>query len=536
MGKWMLATPGGTAGPCLRDRRFGGLAALVGALALATSASAQQASERVDLPARGDVPVHPIALVQLAAARNAEALAAGLQAEVAGHLYQAERALYDPVVFSRARIDDINRPRNEDDPLALFGVGEDLSEEIHTLESGVRQRLPWGGEGLLSYQWRERESSVLSEGNEFTGLMTLTLRQPLLRGRGRDAMEADLRVVELERDIDLARYRERLLQTAGEAINGYWQLYRAVEGRGIRERSLENVRQLQEDVERRVEGGFAPSTDMLEARIAVSSRRADLTRASRQVAEAQSRLRTLLNLDAVDGRDLSFVPEVSPDLSGELELTLDERLQLALDVWPQFQIANLRHQQEMVRLGFASNQRLPTLDMEVGFNLNSVGNESEPGLYRDERSILNAMQFNHKSGWYAALEFEMPIGNRQGRERYAAQEVRAHQSALEIGALRNSLGHDLQTRWNQFQSAHQEVRELAEDARLREQLLEAEQAQYRLGRSRLSQVFDREDELNESRQRLLDSATRLELARLALYLADGSLLELFGVAVESEQL
>lgn len=495
----------------------------------------------VRLPEQGQVRLDPIRLVQMAATRNAEALTAGLQAQVAEHLFQAERAIYDPVVFAQGRYDDVDRPLSQDDPVGqVFGGGNDSRvEEIRTLESGMRQRLPWGGESSLSYQWRERESNVLgsedSDGTEYSGMLNLTLRQPLLRGLGRGATEADLRVVELERDIDLARYRERLLETAGEAINGYWQLYRAVQGQGIRERSLDNVEQVLRDVRRRVEGGFAPSTDLLEARIARSSRRADLERARRQVAEAQSRVRTLLNLDAVDGRELSFAPEVAPDLSGEMALTLDERLQRALEIWPEFQIANLRHQQEMVRLGLAANDRLPLLDLEVGFNLNALGDNNEPDRYDDARSLFSAMQFDHHSGWYAGLEFEMPVGNRRARERLSAQELRAHQAALETGALRNSLGHDLATRWNQFRSAHREVQELEEDVRLREQLLAAERSEYELGRSRLSEVFEREDELNESRQRLLDSATRLELARLALLLADGSLLELFGVNVTVER-
>lgn len=503
--------------------------------AVALLGSLQARADDGDIPSRGEYRLQPATLVPLVVLRNAQALSAELQANVAERLLASERALYDPVAFSRFRYDDINRPRTQDDPLAfLFGPGSDLEEEIYTLEAGLRQRLPYGGEGVVSYQARQRDSTALQEGEEYSGTLTVTLRQPLLRGRGRTATEADLRVVELERDVDVMRYRDRLLESAGEAVNAYWQLYRAVAGLEIRQRSLATVEQLREDIARRVQGGFAPSTDLLEARIAVSSRRADVTRAAQNVDEVQARMRTLLNVEGSEGQELAFVPVRSPDPAQDAGPGIDQRYRQALESWPQYRIALLRYEQERVRLAFASNQRMPTLDVEVGYNLSSLGSESELSGDTRVHSILNATRFSHQAGWFAGLEFEMPLGNRQARERVFAQEYRLRQAALEANASRNALGHDITTRWRQFHSARAEVEQLEEDVSLREQLLQAERSQYELGRSRLSHVFDREDELNESRQRLVDSTTRLELARLALYIADGSLLEVYGVALRQE--
>lgn len=519
-------------------KRVGGLMSAVVLVGLAGVGGQVAASPaNGEIPARGAYPLRPATLVPLVVMRNAQALAAELQSKVAERLLASERALYDPVIFSQLRYDDILRPRTDDDPLRnpLFGGSgiRELDEEIYNFEVGFRQLLPYGGEGTVGYVARERESTALQQGAEYTGTMTVTLRQPLLKGRGRTATEADLRVVELEHDIDVMRYRDRLLESSGEAVNAYWQLYRAVEALGIRERSLATVQQLQTDIGRRVEGGFAPSTDLLEARIAVSSRRADVTRAKQSVDEVQARLRTLLNVEGSAGRELAFVPVVAPEVTADLGADIDERYQRALESWPQFRIAELRHQQERVRLAFAVNQRMPTLDLTLSYNLNSIGNDAdEPDA--PVWSVFSATQFNHQDGWFAGVEFEMPVGNRQARERVSAQEFRVQQAALEAQASRNALGHDITTRWRQFHSAREEVEQLQEDVRLREQLLQAERSQYELGRSRLSHVFDREEEVNESRQRLVDSTTRLELARLALFIADGSLLDVFGVAVARE--
>lgn len=488
-----------------------------------------------ELPITGVHRLTPAELVQLVALRNAEALAAELQTRVADRLLDSEQALYEPVVFSTGRQEMVDRPRNQDDPLQspFFGAQEDLEEEIASLALGMRQLLPTGAEGQVRYQWVERISSALDDNQEYTGNAVISLRQPLMRNRGRAATEADLRVVELEREIDVLRYRARLLESSGDAVNAYWQLYRSLQGLAIRRESLDTVRQLLEDVRRRAEGGFAPRTDLLEARIAVISRQADVTRALRLVDEAQSRLRTLLDVEISGAATLDFAPGTGPSLRLDESRTLAQRIEEARRTWPDLRIAALRERQEQVRLGLAENQTMPALDLEVGFNWNSIGSD-DGNSYSGALSLFNGSRYSHRNGWYAGVDFEMPLGNGEARGRAGAQAFRLQQARLETAALANSLGHDIGTRWRQVRSALDEAGQLAEDARLREELLEAERAQYALGQVRLSEVLDREEELNESRQRLLDATTRFELARLALIIADGSLLDVYGVEVSLE--
>lgn len=493
----------------------------------------QAGREADDLPSTGVYRLAPADLVQWVAVRNAQALSAALQTQVAERLLDSERALYAPVLFSSARRENVDRPRNQDDPLQspFFGEQQDLKEKISTLAVGARTLLPTGAEGSLSYQWLERRSNALGNTQEYVGTATVSLRQPLMRNRGRAATEADLRVVELEREIDVLRYRASLLEASGDALNAYWQLHRALEGLEIRRASLDTVEQLFEDVERRVRGGFAPSTDLLEARIANTSRRADLTRAERLVAEAQSQLRTILNLAPAGPAALAFEPTASPRLAVDRSVPLEVRIQAARERWPDLLIAMLRERQERVRLGLAENQRMAALDVEVGFNWNSIGVDDGNG-YDGMYSIWNASRLSHAQGWYAGVEFEVPLGNREAAGRADAQGFRLQQARLEAVSVGNALGQDIAMRWQQLGSALTEAQELGRDAELRAQLLEAERAQYSLGQARLSEVFDRVEELNESRQRLVDARTRLELARLALLIADGSLLDAYGLRVE----
>ena len=503
---------------------------LVAVAGVCLSCQVLSASEEASLPPQGVVEITAGQLAQMIVLRNAEALSAELQTDVSESLYESEAALYDPVVFTLARYDDLHLPRAVDDPLnsPFFGAQPEIEEEIGTVEMGTRMRLYSGGEAQLSYQWRERRALALQGNRENVNTMTLSLRQPLLRGLGRKATEADLQVVELERDIDVQRYRERLLEVAGDGVSAYWQLYRALASRSVREESLATVREVREDVSRRVAGGFAPSTDQLEARIAVASRKADLTRSTSLVAEAQGQLLRLLNVEAAREAP-SFEPTRRPLGRREDAFDAQARFERALDSWPDLLISQLRVRQEQVRLAFARNERLPTLDLSVGANWNTYSLDDRTPDWDTLRPA------DGTNGWFAGLEFEMPVTNRQAQRRVDAQRLRLQQAELEVNAVRNALSHDIRTREQQLDAALEEMAQLQEDVELREQLLAAERSAYGLGRSRLTDVLDREDQLNESRQRLIDALTRVELARLALRIADGSLLEVYDVQIEVSQ-
>lgn len=472
-----------------------------------------------------NTPLSPQALVRLVAVRNAAAVNAGLQQAVSANLLQAEQALYSPKLLARVRTDSVNRPRS-DDEYSLLTPNGPLVARYKSLDVGLQFKLPSGAALDLSHQLNDRQSSTFQPPNsvEYSGTLSLVLKQPLLRNAGRAATEADLRIAELDQQLDVQRFSKSVLESAGEGMNVFWQLHRAIQGLSLREVSMGSLRKLQADVASRVDAGFAPRTELLDMQIALSARETELVRAQRAVLEAQSRMRGVLNLGADTATEASFMPQVPP---GEAPISRDElgaRLEKARASWPVLQLALLRRQQEGVRLQFARNQALPDLSLEVGFNHNSLRDQLN-AAWKDSIS-------NKNPGWFAAISLDMPLSNQRADARLAAQTVRLEQADAEVQAADRSLSNDLLTRIQQLQSTLSEARLQAQDVRAREALLVADQAQYQLGRARIRQVLEREDDLNESRLRLLDSDVRVELARLALMLADGSLLSHYGVDIQ----
>jgi outer membrane protein TolC len=134
---------------------------------------------------------------------------------------------------------------------------------------------------------------------------------------------------------------------------------------------------------------------------------------------------------------------------------------------------------------------------------------------------------------YVGLNLEYPLqGNRRSDAQWNAQRLRISQTDLELEAVRAALANDLVSRREQLARAIAETVQLRDDVALRVELLEAERVQMTMGLSRLSQVIERENALNESRARLLESISRQEVARATLAMADGTLLGRYGIELE----
>lgn len=461
----------------------------------------------------------PSQVVHWAIMRNAEARSAGLRRDAVSNLVDAERALYDPVVSARLRQDYSDAPRSEDDTATFFGVnvgGTRTTERRLVAETGVSVKVPSGGEVQLLYRMQKRRVISGSNTNEYRGTVNITFQQPLLRGFGQSITEAELRVAEIDHQIESLRYQDQILKVAAEAGNTYWQLYRAHKGLEMRQAALDNAHKALRDVALRVEGGWAPATDLTEARIAVASREADVARAARLLEETRSALMSLLNVRAsLDGP--VFVPTVSPDVLDVSDKSIDARLSHATTSLPSLLVADSRVAQERIRLEVAEDRKRPDLRLELGYNRNSLDGRSGRAFEKSLRDDFD--------GWYAGLVFERPLGNQRASSSWEAQVLRLQQSQVDVEGLRTHIHNDVLTRWHQMESARREVELHQTDVRLREQLLNAEREQYEVGRVRLGRVFEREDELMQTRQNLLDSLTRFELARVALDFADGSLLQ-----------
>ena len=508
------------------------LPALRHRLALLLALAPLTAMAGAPAPLAGTVTLTPKLLMQLVVSRSAEVGYSRAQIEVAGELSKAEAALYETVLFANGRREGNLRQRTVEERISSIATSrlDVLTEQNVTAELGFRERLPSGADLSLSYRLRERRNNIIGSAaasdTEYDGALMVNLKQPLFRGAGQSVIETDLNVARLEHRIAALQYRQQLLKTGNDALAVYWQLYRAHEVRRIRQQALDYAQKVQADTKARIDAGKLAASNGIESKAAVLLREVEQIRAEQGVREAETHLETVLNVAALSASGIKLaLPADAPKL-GALQLdSAARRFQRALERWPALDIARLRAEQAGLRLDFANNQALPVLDL--------VLSRTNTGLAADQELARSLTERAQYPGWSVGLNLEIPLdGNQRARSQARAQGARVHQAQIEVDSIRTALGNDVLSRWEQVRSGRDELSRMQADVDLRVELLRIERVRYDSGMSPLSQLLQRESELSESRQRLVESGARLGQANDALLFADGSLLDHYDITLK----
>ncbi len=498
---------------------------------------AQAAARAAELgplaPNSDQLELDPTQLLQLVVERNAQILMSRMQARASGLVAEGERAVYDPVLFSSLRREGRARQRTGDEIITTLNApsqNELLDEDVNSLESGLRQRASTGAELSMSVRLNRRRNNLVpmtATHAEQKQSLVVSVRQPLMKGMGRQVVETDMEVARLDGEIALLDYRQQLERVSAEALSAYWQLQRAREVLGVLARSRDTSRSLLRDIESRVEVGRVAPIGAVEARGALMLREAEIARTEQSLRDAEARIKGLLRATGEERRPealkiIANTPARKFDYQPDMSITAIER---AVDRWPAVRIAALRRDQSVVRLNFADNQRRPSLDLQASYSTSGMAYE-----------FGRAWEFARTTrfpDWFIGVNFEVPlVGNRKANSLYEAQALRLRQSEEELNSVRAGIAIDLRARLEQLISSRDEIGRYAAEIDLRRQLLELERRQLSLGISRVGQVLQREADFVESSLRMIESETRAALLLTGIMLADGSLLPRHSIEVE----
>lgn len=494
-------------------------------------AIAQLAATRTEASATLRAPLTPRSLVQALTVRNLELAYGRDSVAIGASLAAAEAALYEPILFATTKRTSIERQRTTEEKSSNVFVQQDnkLDEDGRSAEAGVRQRIPFGGELSVSARHAERSSNVLAKSAppvtvEVNSGLVLSFKQPLLRGAGMGVTETDKRVSEIESLVAQWQYLQQLHKVLAEGLSLFWQTEVASQAARWREQLLASTTSLVQDARVRVEAGkLAPRANLELARVLLA-READLGRAVQNRDELKLRLLSSLDLDVSELPGLQLDGQsVSPNVASA---TVDE----ALAQWSPYQVAMLRKRQGELRLAFASNQLRPAVDLVMSYTQGGLTNAAR-------RAAWATVKNGEFPEWFVGLNIELGAqGNRKAESQWLAQVRRVEQSDTEISAIRQAFLNDRQAKQMARDQLLRETALTKQEVQTRQALLDDERQRFDAGLGLLGNLLQAEQDLLESRIRAADAQGRLETARLALLLADGTLLSAYGIDTPSPSL
>ncbi len=237
---------------------------------------------------------------------------------------------------------------------------------------GLEQPIPVGGGQVtlgLENQIVETNSSYVSLSPEYVPVLSLELKQPLLKNLLIDQSRAQIRLAELERTRSSLTLAQTVRDVTRTVEGDYWELYFAMQQVRINRLALELGKTLLGNDRRRFEVGVLPRPDLLDDEASVANLDDELVRTRSVLRAASDQLRRDLGLGlAGPGLLAADLPE-GVTLPTE---PVDAIVAKALASREELARASAEVEQRGVDSELAENQRLPSIDLTADAKLDGI--------------------------------------------------------------------------------------------------------------------------------------------------------------------
>jgi outer membrane protein TolC len=452
----------------------------------------------------------------LAMRQNRSLSVQSLQAHVTGAHEAIERGEFDPELFARAEL----ARGTASEATNVTGEQFSVRGESDSLRAGVRQRLPTGTNVELS---AARERGASSRRPElYEARVGLTVTQALLRGFGPSVTLARVHTAEADTLASLWELRGFTEALLAEAESTYWRHALAQESLAIVERSLEVTAEQLREVEQFVAVGKLAPFVAAPLRAEVAQREQDLIDAQSARQVERLRLSRLMGIEVggATARELSATSD--PRVTPEPLTDLTERIELALRLRADLNEARMRVQRGKLETVMTRNGLLPQLDLFV-----TLGKSGYAASFGGAFDDLSGENYDFAAG----LELTYALGSRSASGRDAVARYTARQAEASVQNLAELVELDVRTAAVEVERARRQIGASAATRTFREQSVRAQVERLRVGSATALDLAQAQRDLVESELQEVRAMIEYRLARVALYRAEGSLLDRRGIEI-----
>jgi outer membrane protein len=419
--------------------------------------------------------------------------------------------------------------------------------------------------GLSFINNRAASNSLFTGVNpSYTPNLTLSLNQPLLQSFGWRFATISVRIAESGQKVQQWGYGQTLQDFVQRIGNEYWNVVLTEELLEVARAALRfNLELVRENTISVKVGTLAP-LDLQEAQSAAATAEANVYTAEAQLKNARAQLRQDVMLNPKG----TFIPqEIEPATRPNPEEQVAESEERALELAAQYRpsLAGLREaiRGALLQVKFSENQSLPQLSLGTQFGLSStagttpclplfsgstagncntgVVNPNPPpadiqgaklpfgGIYGDALNRLGTFTYYN---YAAVLSFQMPLDNAAARATLAQARVLYEQQRMQYRAALSQAVVDVETGISDLYADVKRAQATAQATYFARQALHDEEVRFRVGMATTHDLLQFQEEEVQAEGNQVQSEVDLEDARLALWHAEGTLLQAFQVDFE----
>lgn len=343
-----------------------------------------------------------------------------------------------------------------------------------------------------------RDSIVLGDlGLAYDAGVGVEATHPILRGAGRELIEAPIRSARLSREIQEMSRENSTSDVLLNVMTNYWDLWLASRSLEVQRDALEIARQNLRNAQARFEAGTIARADLAPLQIEVANAEERVLVAESTLRQRSTALASLLGEPPTS----QYIAQAQAP-TGRVIPSLEAALALHREQSQELKRAALQVEEAKIQAFLAKNQALPRLD--------AIGSFSLDGL---DRNIGGALaQMSRFEGWvaFAGLRLELPVNNRSRQADAERAELSVESAKLNYQRLEDSLTGQLITALEQAETARARVDVAAETAELTRQNVDAQTARFEVGRGTTMEVIDALQRHREAEERVIQARVELE--------------------------
>ncbi len=469
--------------------------------------------------------------IQIAIQNNPDIIIAEYDPEKAEAETFAARGEFDPVIKQSLNYSDSTSSLDQTvRSFVGFLGGTSVLDSIKTTsESALGGKLQYGTQYAVQFSMNYEENTFGNYQGEYGGTLGLTLTQPVLRGFGRDVNRVRIRAGQNMRKISESQAKLTVLNKTAETIKAYWDLVGATEATRVYEEALQNAERLLKLSETRRDIGTAADIDVLQAKAGVALRQSELIQAYARISDAGDVLKLLLNLDDA-GRfsKIRLFPVDRPNPNADSifdtknhDASLDLSVQQALELRPENEMSDLEIANALMEEEKARNDMLPQLDV--------LGTYARGGRNTKMGKTLTGILEGQDSALSVGVQASIAIGNRAARGAHQRARLNIRQAEERRKQMRMALMMRVHYAARSVMTSEALVESTRQTVRLQEANVNAEERRLRIGITTSYQVLRVQEDLTTAQAQELQARITFEKALVDLQLAEGSLLDSFGI-------
>ncbi len=371
---------------------------------------------------------------------------------------------------------------------------------------------------------------------------SVTVSQPLLRGRGKDINLRYIRIAAINQKISRLLFYQQLISTVYGVARLYYDLVSLNENANVQRETLAAARKLYEDDAAQVEQGTLAPIGLTQAQSLVVSSQLSLIQAEGLVRQQEVILKSQLARQGSADPILANLPIVPTDPisippTDELR-PLDTLVSEALSTRPDLVQASLQVQSGEIALKASMNAARPQVDLVGNFQTRGSSELPFTTLGTPGTGLITAPTDLGVAGlrtsriYQAGVQFNLPLKNRVAQADAARDLLQVRQAEARTQLLANQVREDVENSLIALRTARSALDAAIESRQYQEQLVDAERDKLSVGASTNFLVIQQENYLAQARSTEVAARSVWIKARVALDRSVGDLLQKNGITYD----